>query len=307
MKLMLKPARTKASRSTTTNRLRINKRNPKKGSNKRQNNNKSIARPRMNNDQNKTTITAKHKNPANSRGINIQSLHLPRSKHNGDCLGHIWITDQKLLIYLVDVSSGGVASATQARSLQWLMKSYDLGTKTMLNPAQALSKLNQIFPIEKQNNYFTMWYGVYSCGSRKLKYSTGGHPPALIIRETKKSQINHHKRKLSVLKLRTYGLGVGLVDKASYQNSSILIEPKDRLLIFSDGLYEFIDHKGKMWSYAKLCEHVAEHGHSMNVHTLTNQLMQQSGSGRFRDDCSVLLIDFPTEGEGPSKAIGTES
>lgn len=110
-----------------------------------------------------------------------------------------------------------------------------------------------------------------------------------------------------MLKLSTHGLGIGLVDRPGYQNSSVRIEPRDRLLIFSDGLYEFVDHKGEMWSYTKLCEYVAKYGHSMDVHTLTDQLIKRSGSGRFRDDCSVVLIDFPAEEEELSKPIGTAS
>lgn len=49
------------------------------------------------------------------------------------------------------------------------------------DPAHVLNTLNEMFPMEKHNDmYFTIWYGVYNKEKRLLKYSSAGHPPALL-------------------------------------------------------------------------------------------------------------------------------
>ena len=225
-------------------------------------------------------------------GVRIQSCYLPSAKLAGDWFDYFWITDQQLLIYLVDVSGHPPASALQAVSLHNLFKSCALGKELMLDPAETLSRLNTLFPIERQLNYFSIWYGLYDVASRTLRFSTGGHPPALMMSEAPLDGSRRNGQALSVRKLSTNGIGVGLLERADYQNEFIDVSHRDRLLVFSDGLFEFFDRNGRIWSYESLLQYVEVHGRAINVDTLTGQLMGQSGAGRFRDDCSVVLIDF---------------
>ena len=45
-----------------------------------------------------------------------------------------------------------------------------------------LRALNNAFQMDQQNGlYFTIWYGVYQKATRRIDYSGGGHPPALLL------------------------------------------------------------------------------------------------------------------------------
>lgn len=225
-------------------------------------------------------------------GVEIRSRYIPSEKLAGDCYDYFWLANQKLLIYLADISGHGIRSTLQAVSLHSMIKSASFGADAMLNPSTALSRLNNLFPIEKHLNYFTIWYGIYDTHSKELQYSTGGHPPGLIIRGSSDSPHQDRESQFAVQQLSTSGLGIGLMEEAEYHNGSITLSPGDRLLLFSDGLFEFFDQEGQIWSYKKLHKYIERNGRSMNEQTLTDALMGKSKSGQFQDDCSVLLISF---------------
>ena len=45
-----------------------------------------------------------------------------------------------------------------------------------------LAALNRAFQMDQQNGlYFTIWYGIYHKSQRRIDYSGGGHPPALLL------------------------------------------------------------------------------------------------------------------------------
>ena len=58
-------------------------------------------------------------------------------------------------------------------------------------PDAVLSAMNNTFQMEDNNNlYFTLWYGVYRPSDRKLSYSSGGHPPALLVSDTQTQELS---------------------------------------------------------------------------------------------------------------------
>src|SRR5207249_4991864 len=97
------------------------------------------------------------------------------------------------------------------------------------NPAAVLNQLNRVFPMERQNNLlFTIWYGVFDRQSRGLTYSSGGHPPAVLVEPQ-----GSHSQNLSA-----GGRVLGCDPAAEYHNKSREISRGSRLYVFSDGAYE---------------------------------------------------------------------
>ena len=102
------------------------------------------------------------------------------------------------------------------------------------DPSQVLKKLNETFRIDQHNDlYFTIWYGVYSKTESNLVYSSGGHPPAILIRE--EDQQN------TATLLSTSNAIIGVIEEMDFTSETVPIKPNDKLYIFSDGAYE-IDH-----------------------------------------------------------------
>jgi sigma-B regulation protein RsbU (phosphoserine phosphatase) len=97
--------------------------------------------------------------------IGIDWLFVPSTQLAGDMFGYHWLDDEHLAIFLLDVSGHGVGSALLAVSAANLLSNRSLPDTDFRDPCRVLSRLNDVFQMEKQNEkYFTIWYGVYHRG-----------------------------------------------------------------------------------------------------------------------------------------------
>jgi len=151
------------------------------------------------------------------------------SSLGGDSFGHHWLDEDTLAIYLLDVCGHGVGAALLAVSVVNVLRSQSLPRIDFRDPVSVLCGLNAAFPMERHNNMnFTCWYGVYHAPTRTLRFGSGGHPPAVLIKA------GGQPREL----LRTPGLSIGSLEDARYLSNQTTVPPDSLLYIFSDGVYE---------------------------------------------------------------------
>ncbi len=153
----------------------------------------------------------------------------------GDSFGYHWIDDDHFAIYLLDVCGHGVGAALLSVSALNILRSGPLLADRPDDPAQVLAELNEMFPMEKQNQqYFTCWLGVYSRNSGRLTYASAGHPPALLVGTDGRR-----------VELRTNAPPVGAFPDAQFTQSEIEVAPGSQLFVFSDGAYEIARPDGR--------------------------------------------------------------
>ena len=112
---------------------------------------------------------------------------MPSTTLGGDGLGYHWLDEDSFAIYLVDVCGHGVGAALHSVSVLNVLRSENLQNTDFRRPDQVLAGLNAVFPMENHKEmYFTIWYGVYNRVSRVLTYASGGHPPALLIEDSRR-------------------------------------------------------------------------------------------------------------------------
>ena len=182
--------------------------------------------------------------------IAIDFRFVPSTQLGGDMFGYNWIDEEHFAIYLLDVSGHGVGSSLLAVSAMNMLSAHSLAETDFRDPGQVLSRLNEVFQMEKQNGkYFTIWYGVFEPATRKLFYSNAGHPPALY---TGASEAEAH-----VQTLEADGLAIGMVEDIPYSTSEVQFGPYARLLIYSDGAYEIEKTDGEMWKHSEFVEFVS--------------------------------------------------
>lgn len=145
----------------------------------------------------------------------------------GDCFGYGAITEKHFAIYLLDVCGHGVGAALLSVSATNVLRSQSLVGVDFTKPDQVLSALNNAFDMDKQNGmYFTLWYGVFNTDTRELTYSSGGHPPAILVCD------QHYQ------KLKTNGIVIGGMPNTKFESKSVNIPRNAKLYVFSDGVYE---------------------------------------------------------------------
>lgn len=227
--------------------------------------------------------------PTSIKGnVTINAKFLPSRQLGGDCFDYYWIDDDTLILYLLDVSGHGISAALLSISIQNWLRSQSLSPEVLIQPSQVLKILNEKFQMNKQNDqYFTMWYGVYRQSQRQLYYSSGGHPPSILLSKT-------FSGSSSAQRLKTAGVAIGLFPDMEYVEQHCFIEPHSILYIFSDGIYEISQPQGGVWGLEQFVEVLVnqEKATSSDVEQVLQKICSLHSIKSFEDDCSLLQVQF---------------
>jgi sigma-B regulation protein RsbU (phosphoserine phosphatase) len=213
-------------------------------------------------------------------------LLIPSTELGGDSFGYHDIDTDHLAIYLIDVCGHGVGAALLSVTVMNLMRSASLAETDFRDPAAVLAALNDAFPMERQNDmFFTCWYGVYCRSSRELRFSSGGHPPALHIHKAR------GRRKAGWKPLSTPGgMAIGALPDMIYPASVTKIGAGDTLLVLSDGTFEVDGPAGDQLGIEALADHcAAQPGDLTEIFDWVRAL---NGGHTLPDDFSLLKISF---------------
>jgi sigma-B regulation protein RsbU (phosphoserine phosphatase) len=222
--------------------------------------------------------------PISSGDVITAWRYVPSTTLGGDSFGYHWIDEDHFALYLLDVCGHGVGPALLSVSALNVLRSHSLPGVDFRDPVAVLSGMNVGFQMERQNGlYFTLWYGVYCRRTRRLHYSSGGHPPALLFCDSQPTA-----------QLMTRNFFIGGFPKADYAAAEIDVPPNSRLYVFSDGVYEVDRPDGTMWSIEELQDYlsrpVAESG--SEIEALYRTLQEMHARDVLDDDFSLLRVDF---------------
>lgn len=218
--------------------------------------------------------------------INVRFI--PSRQLGGDGLDYFWLDSQNLVMYLLDVSGHGLRAALPSLSVINLLRSRSLNQVNFYQPSQVLRGLNKIFQMTQRNDkYFTIWYGVYNTKKRKLVYASAGHPPAVLLSPTTQEDW------IDKL-LKTSGFPIGMFPDAEYIDAYCQINPLSSLYIFSDGIYEIDQTNGMILGLPDFIKLLKENQKSSNssLDKLLWQVQDENINTNFDDDLSIMKIDF---------------
>jgi phosphoserine phosphatase RsbU/P len=225
--------------------------------------------------------------------VSIQSSFLPSTQLGGDSFDYFWLDGDHLAFYLLDVSGHGVGSALLSVSVLNLMRTRSLrrsrtsqDTTNFYKPSEVLRDLNNTFQMSVHNEmYFTIWYGVYDKRDHTLVYSSGGHPPAVLIS-------NEDIPKIKLLK--TAGLPIGMMPDINYHEQVCEIDTNSRLYLFSDGVYEIPQEDDNIWGFNALIDTFirTSSDRSSRIDHILTCVKAAANNRPFEDDLSLLEVEF---------------
>jgi sigma-B regulation protein RsbU (phosphoserine phosphatase) len=218
-------------------------------------------------------------------GVKVGWKFVPSTQLGGDMFGYHWLDRDHLALYLLDVSGHGVGSSLLAVSAANVLSSRSLPQTDFRDPAQVLSRLNDVFQMERQDNkYFTIWYGVFDRAARKLAYSNGGHPDALLYTGPDAAGAAVHQ-------LASTDPIIGMMPEGMpFSAREVGLGPYARLLLCSDGVFEIERPSGEMWQFPEFVEFVA--GLFPDGGPLSDRVLAKArelrGQDLFADDFSLV-------------------
>lgn len=220
--------------------------------------------------------------------VTIEARFIPSRQLGGDGFDYFWLDSEHLAIYLLDASGHGLRAALPTLSVLNILRSRALPKINYYQPSDVLRRLNETFQMTQRNDkYFTIWYGVYNSSTRILTYASAGHPPAILLSGTSASFVQ-------VQRLKTHGLPVAMFPDADYIDECCEVEPASTLYIFSDGIYEINQADGTIWGldpFVKLLVDCRQNN-TCTLDQVLQSLQVINPKDYFDDDLSLLEIHF---------------
>jgi len=208
-------------------------------------------------------------------------VFIPCSSLGGDAFGYFDIDDDHYALFLLDVCNHGVGSALLSVSAMNALTGQTLADVDFREPAKVLEALNQVFLMEKHNNlYFTMWYGVLQQSCRTLRYSSAGHPPAVLLGDG------------GIELLRCAAMPVGAMESTTFEEGVTRVPEGARLYVFSDGIYEIRTPDGAELELNDFVQILArpEQAPGQKVNEVLETMRALQGRPDFEDDVSLLEV-----------------
>ncbi len=163
---------------------------------------------------------------------NIAFYYRPMKRVGGDFFDFIRMREDKIGILISDVSGHGVPAAL----ITSMLKSFVLQSgERKQDPGLLMAYLNESLINHTSGNFITAFYAIYTPGDRKLVYCNAGHPLPYIISGHGVEAISSINRNPPLAIFRNDELEES---RKPYRNSSITLNPGERLFMYTDGLIE---------------------------------------------------------------------
>ena len=126
-------------------------------------------------------------------------------------------------------------------------------------------------------------HGILDLEAHRMRYVTAGHPDPILIREGRAVNIDPQP-----------GFPIGMVDMDKYEESTLELQPGDRLYLFSDGVYEELNTDREQYGRKRIVS-TLERNHSRSLADSLDALVQEVAAWRgdesFTDDISILAAE----------------
>jgi len=215
-------------------------------------------------------------------GMGFVVRYMPSRPVGGDLYDVLPLDDNRLGIFIADVSGHGLPAAFEAALVRM---SFLNRAHPSLAPSQVLGAMNRdLRQSLAVGHYATAFYGVLELDTLQFHYCRASHPRPAIL-----------KPDGQIVRLASQGLFLGIVDSANYKDSSVQLEAGDRLCLFTDGYYEGLRRDGKRLGYegflARLRD-AAEGDLEAELHRIEDEFEPGTDDEAAEDDRTFLAIDI---------------
>jgi sigma-B regulation protein RsbU (phosphoserine phosphatase) len=214
------------------------------------------------------------------QNLRIAAAYRPMTEVAGDFYEFVPIDKNRMGFLVADASGHGVPAALIAAMIKVAVQSI---VPCAANPSEVLHELNRILCGQLRDQFVTAAYLLIDSASGNALYSAAGHPPLLRWRDGKLEQIESN------------GIVFGIEPDPQYPICKMTLRCGDRFLLYTDGVIEAENPRGKAFGDAKL-EEVIRENQSRNGAHLVKQLLDEIACWRApvmtqQDDITLLVID----------------
>ena len=212
----------------------------------------------------------------------IAGYTVPAEIVGGDFFDFIPVTDRIQGIAIADASGHGLPAALQVRDVYTGLR---MGVARDFKIVRTIERLNRIIHQSRMTTKFvSLFYGEMEEEGNFI-YVNAGHPPPL------------HFHAKGVTPLKQTGLVLGPSATASYSRGFLSLEHGDALLLFTDGMIEATDPKGREFGVERLKRAflaLRDKPSDEIVRALIDKVGEHSHGRAAEDDRTVVVVKRPT-------------
>jgi sigma-B regulation protein RsbU (phosphoserine phosphatase) len=218
------------------------------------------------------------------RGLQLTVVCDPARMVSGDYYDYTEVGTTQLAFAIGDVAGKGISAALLMATLQAALRSqvaHAEATHTCMHSASVITQLNkQIWAHTAPEKYATFFFATFDQPSQTLTYTNAGHLSPLLLRQGEFTALDSN------------GTVVGAFPFAKYDSSSIVMQPNDLLVCYTDGITEPENAYGEAFGEERLMDLVKKHSHQADSEILRivlDAVRSWTGTAELFDDMTLLL------------------
>ena len=178
-----------------------------------------------------------------------------------------------------------MAAALNGMHLNYVWNKYhSLRTEPGAFAAAANDDLVRVFGPD--SSFATALCGVLDAGTGDLRLAAAGGPPALLFRAGRDPNWLH-----------AHGIPLGVTVGSAYTETTTILEPGDRLILFTDGAFEIhnaVKEELGMDGLLRMLQSFGYPRRDLHLERLEEELLKYSNAIRLQDDLTIILLEYGT-------------
>jgi sigma-B regulation protein RsbU (phosphoserine phosphatase) len=214
-------------------------------------------------------------------GINVSSFMQPAKFVAGDLYDIINLKDERMGVFIGDVSGKGVsASLIMAQTISL----FRVFANQYQSASEVLNRLNKELTGRFEGRFVTCLYMVVDQKNSQVQVSSAGHAPVLLYRKERKE--------VSEIELNA-GMPLGIMEENDYENVTFDLKENDKVMIFTDGLAEARNRENQEFGVERPKKIIIEHGNSSSEKILKltkDELFRFTLHAPQHDDITIIVL-----------------
>lgn len=230
------------------------------------------------------------RSPPDMAGIQIRDHYLPSRMAGGDYFDYLEIDDHRLGLAIGDVAGHGAHASVVMAMLKTALH---LCEDCWARPELLLDKIDRYLArFVPEGEFVTLFYAVIDTEQKSMTFASAGHcRPILFGGGRQGPELLESPRAYPLCLERS----------EPFQASTLSLRPGDRMLLYTDGIVEAQNERGEMMGLDRIksfLERYAEAPGEELCAALIEEARKFMGRIQFRDDCTFLLLEWPSEDSG---------
>lgn len=218
--------------------------------------------------------------PPSWPGLEVAARHTPSRTVGGDCHDYFEFPDGRYGVFCADAAGKGMPAALMVHHLSARVHAMAETENDLGSFVARLNKgMNKSCP---PGRFVTLFLCAFKPATGELTYTNAGHNPSLLIRSDG-----------SVQQLLTGGLFVGLLPGLQYETETVVLQPGDIVVLYTDGITEEENPQDEEFGIERLgqmCAGMRDKSNDAMAASVFEAVSKWTEGAAAKDDQTIVIL-----------------